>query len=220
MIIGAILGAVVVGVLQASFFEWTFHRFWLHRPWLPAQVFTAHTLVHHQLCKFDDTFEVTEEEQEEALHFQWWGGPVLIAINMIPWTLLAWALHNAGVQFPYVAALVTIAATIFVYYLAYESLHLLMHKPTFPWIENSGFFRFIKNHHRIHHTQMAKNLNVVLPIADFFLGSLVRFEPEATAHVTTAAARRTARRHSRRHPESIPAEDATATPRSKKSVTH
>ena len=218
MLIGAILGAVVVGIIQASFFEWTFHRFWLHRPWLPAQVFTAHTLVHHQLCKFDDTFHVTEEEQEEALHFQWWGGPVLILINMIPWALAAWALHNAGVPFPYVASLVSIASTILVYYLAYEGLHLLMHKPTVPWIENSGFFRFIKNHHRIHHTQMAKNLNVVLPIADFCLGSLVRFEPQATARVTSAAARRTALRHSTRNRESKPDAEATVEPRAEETA--
>ena len=52
--------AAVVGILQTSLFEWIYHRYWLHRPWLPPQMFTAHTLVHHQLCKHEDTFEVTD----------------------------------------------------------------------------------------------------------------------------------------------------------------
>lgn len=38
-----------------------------------------------QLCKHEDTFHVSEPEQEEALTSQWWAGPVLVAINLIPW---------------------------------------------------------------------------------------------------------------------------------------
>src|SRR6266508_2949418 len=79
--------AAMAGVLQATAFEWVYHRYWLHRPWLPPQMFTAHTLIHHQLCKHEDTFHVTEEEQEEALTFQWWGGPALVGINLIPWAI-------------------------------------------------------------------------------------------------------------------------------------
>jgi hypothetical protein len=198
LIIGAIAVAVVAGILQASFFEWVFHRFWLHRPWLPDQVYTAHTLVHHQLCKFDDTFHVTEEEQDEALHFQWWGGPLLISMNVVPWILISWGLSALGAPLPYVVFCVALGVTMFSYYLCYEGLHYLMHKPRYPWIENSGFFQYIKNHHRIHHTQMGRNLNVVLPIADFFLGTLVAFDPVMTDRVTTDAARRTARKNSRR----------------------
>lgn len=78
------LAGLPLAIIQASLFEWAFHRYWLHRPWLPKDVFTAHTLIHHQLCKFDDTFHVVEEEQHEALTFAWWGGPTLIVINVIP----------------------------------------------------------------------------------------------------------------------------------------
>src|SRR5437867_11279638 len=97
----AALAVLPVAVVQASLFEWAFHRYWLHRPWLPKECFTAHTLIHHQLCKFDDTFQVVDEEQHEALTFQWWGGPVLIVINTIPWALLTWALSAAHVIRPY-----------------------------------------------------------------------------------------------------------------------
>jgi hypothetical protein len=190
-----ILSAVVVGVVQASYFEWVYHRYWLHRPWLPPQMFTAHTLVHHQLCKHDDTFQVHDEEQEEALTFQWWGGPLLVAVNLVPWLGVWWGMSAAGIAFPYVACLITIAATILVYYAAYEGFHYLMHRPMIGWIERSAPFRFIEKHHRLHHVHMGKNFNVVLPLADLTLGTLILRDPEP-ARPTTPAAREIARRHS------------------------
>jgi hypothetical protein len=191
----AIPVACLLSVVQSSFFEWVFHRYWLHRPWLPKDCFTTHTLIHHQLCKFEDTFHVVEEEQEEALHFQWWGGPILIAINLVPWALLSWGLAARGVQFPYVAFLASFAATNVAYYVGYESLHYFMHKPRVDFIERSKWFQFLKRHHRIHHVHMNRNLNVLLPLADLLLGTLVTKMPEAAA--TPPSARVLARRHSR-----------------------
>lgn len=185
--------AAAVGVVQASAFEWIYHRYWLHRPWLPPQMFTAHTLIHHQLCKHDDTFHVVEEEQEEALSFQWWGGPLLVAINLIPWGLAAYLLRKTA--FPGWAVTGVIGVVILLYYFAYEGFHYLMHKPAFPWLERSRFFRFIKRHHRLHHVYMGKNFNVVLPLADLCLGTLVLADPHPP-RVTEPAARQVARRHS------------------------
>jgi hypothetical protein len=193
--ISGVLIGFFVGVVQSSFFEWAFHRYWLHRPWLPKECFTQHTLIHHQLCKFDDTFHIVEEEQHEALTFMWWGGPVLIAINIAPWVVLALALGAMGVALPYLAFLITFAATMSLYYAGYEGLHFLMHKPSFPFIERSRAFQFIKRHHRIHHVHMNRNLNVLLPLADLVLGTLVTQAPAPLA--TPESARKLARRHSR-----------------------
>lgn len=195
MTILAVLLAIPVGIVQASFFEWAFHRYWLHRPWRPKECFTAHTLIHHQLCKFEDTFQVTEDEQEEALHFQWWGGPVLVLINGAPWALIGLALWAVGIQLPYVAFALTITAMVGLYYVGYESLHYMMHKPFVPWITRSRYFRFIEKHHRIHHIEMDRNLNVLFPLADLCLGTLVTVVPAPTP--TPDSARRLARRHSK-----------------------
>lgn len=196
MILTAILLAIVVAVVQGSFFEWAFHRYWLHRPWLPKDCFTNHTLIHHQLCKFDDTFHVVEEEQHEALTFAWWGGPTLILIGAAPWALASVGLHALGVTLPYLAFLITFVAVTAIYYAGYEGLHFLMHKPTIPFIERSRPFQFIKRHHRIHHVRMNRNLNVLLPLADLLLGTLVTETPGPTAP-TPKSARQMARRHSR-----------------------
>lgn len=197
LLIATILIAFAVAVVQASFFEWAFHRYWLHRPWLPKECFTNHTLIHHQLCKYDDTFRVVEEEQHEALHFQWWGGPVLIAIGALPWAGIALGLGAAGVATPWLPFLVTFLATTSLYYAGYESLHYLMHRPMVPWIERSRPFRFLERHHRIHHVHMNRNLNVLLPLADLILGTLVTELPASAPAVTPESARRIARRHSR-----------------------
>ena len=190
---GVVLG-FFVAIVQGSLFEWAFHRYWLHRPWLPKDCFTQHTLIHHQLCKFEDTFHVVEEEQHEALTFMWWGGPVLIAINLAPWAILSAVLHAWGVSLPYLPFLITFASVLAIYYAGYEGLHYLMHKPTFPFVENSRFFRFIKRHHRIHHVHMNRNLNVLLPLADLMLGTFVTEMP--AARTTPESARQLARRHS------------------------
>ena len=189
--------AALLGVAQASIFEWIYHRYWLHRPWLPPQMFTAHTLVHHQLCKNEDTFQVHDEEQEEALTFQWWGGPILVSLNMVPW-VVAWgviALMHVSVPFV-VPVVVSLAATFTLYYFAYEGLHSPHAPPTIGWIERSGPFQFIEHHHRLHHIYMGKNFNVVVPFADLMLGTLVLIDP-AEPKVTSPAAREVARRHSK-----------------------
>lgn len=191
-----ILAAVfVIAVVQASFFEWAFHRYWLHRPWQPKDCFTTHTLIHHQLCKYDDTFHVVEEEQHEALSFAWWGGPTLIAINVIPWLFIGWGLSAAGVALPYLGMVIVFVGAFVLYYIGYEGFHYLMHKPTIPAIERSRWFRHLERHHRIHHVFMDRNLNVLVPFADWCLGTLVTEMPAPTP--TPEAARKLARRHSR-----------------------
>ena len=187
---------VLVVIVQASFFEWIYHRYWLHRPWLPPQMFTAHTLVHHQLCKHEDTFHVHDEEQEEALTFQWWGGPALIAVNLIPWVGVWWPLRDAMSLSFFVVFLTTMVVTFFLYYAAYEGFHYLMHRPSIAWIERSRPFRFLERHHRIHHAEMGKNFNVVVPLADLVLGTLLLHDPLAP-RTTSPRAREVARRHSR-----------------------
>lgn len=189
------LAGLPLAIIQASLFEWAFHRYWLHRPWLPKDVFTAHTLIHHQLCKFDDTFHVEEEEQHEALHFQWWGGPFLVSLNILPWIMVSWALAAAGITPINWFLIGTVAITCSLYYVGYEGLHYLMHKPSVQWLERMPYFQFIKRHHRIHHVRMDRNLNVLVPIADFLLGTLVR--ETASSGPTPEAARTLARRHSR-----------------------
>jgi len=191
----AVLAGIAVAVVQASFFEWTFHRFWLHRPGQPGGRLASHTLVHHQLRKIEDTFHVEDEAQREAPSFVWWGGPTLVLINVLPWALLAWGIVALGVSLPVAAFVIAFGATMALYYLGYEGLHFLMRRPALGVVERGRYFQFIKRHHRIHHLRMDRNLNVLLPLADLVIGTLVVEEPAPAP--TPDTARRLARRHSR-----------------------
>jgi len=191
-----VISIVPLAFIQASFAEWAFHRYWLHRPWLPKGCFTSHTLVHHQLCKFEDTFHVHDEEQHEALTFKWWGGPMLIALNVAIWLPVTWVLGANHVLSWWAAWMVSgnVFIVFAIYYAGYEGFHYLMHKPSIPWIERSRVFRFLERHHRIHHVRMDRNYNVLAPLADVLLGT---FTLDAAMPATTPPkARDLARRHS------------------------
>lgn len=209
------LGGLLAGLVQASFMEWAFHRYWLHRPWLPKDAFIAHTLIHHQLCKYDDTFHVEHEEQEEAMEFQWWVGPLMLAIAVAPWWLLGTLIPAIGSVVLAPAYFVTFASTIILYFVVYVVVHDIMHRSKLPVIERTRYFQFIKKHHRIHHFRMNKNLNIVLPFADLCLGSLV-LNAEVPLQ-TPQSAQDLARKHSkygaRLREESVRAEEHMEKPR-------
>ena len=68
----------------------------------------------------------------------------------------------------------------------YELLHWAMHVPRPHWINNTRYFRYITELHRIHHYRAWQNLNVVLPIADLCLHTLNHewLPPEPEVNIT------------------------------------
>jgi sterol desaturase/sphingolipid hydroxylase (fatty acid hydroxylase superfamily) len=48
-----------------------------------------------------------------------------------------------------------------------------MHLPKKRHVERSGIFFRLNGHHLLHHRYMGKNFNVVLPLADLCLGTLL-----------------------------------------------
>jgi hypothetical protein len=156
-----------VGAVFASFFEWTLHRFFMHRPiGSLAYAFRAHTLVHHHTFKADHTYHLIEEKDKETIPMAWWNGPVLICCAASPFILAALLSGHWGLL---VGGVVTFVA----YYGAYEYMHWCMHLPRARRIERSGIFFRLNGHHLLHHRYMHKNFNVVLPLADLCLGTLL-----------------------------------------------
>ena len=76
----------------------------------------------------------------------------------------------AGVPLALGAALATVGQV-----QLFNSLHWRFHVPSGSWFEGTRFFRFLAEHHRLHHGRPMTNLNVsFLPLADFCLGTLRR----------------------------------------------
>ena len=154
-------------VAFASFFEWALHRFFMHRPVGRFDyAFRAHALVHHQTFKSDHTYHLIHEPDKETIPMAWWNGPVLIAVCMLPVVALAGIFGRWGLVFGALPAIIA-------YYGAYEYMHWCMHLPKHRRLERSWLFRRLNGHHLLHHRYMHKNFNVVLPLADLLLGTLM-----------------------------------------------
>ncbi|MFZ1072265.1 MAG: sterol desaturase family protein [Verrucomicrobiia bacterium] len=161
----------VVATIYASFFEWTLHRFVMHRPlWRFRYPFESHALVHHRVFRADETYHLINAKDAKTIPMAWWNGPVLVAVGLAPFILAALFLGNWG--FP-CGALLACAG----YYAAYEYMHWCMHLPKKRAVERSGIFFRLNGHHLLHHRYMKRNFNVVLPLADLFLGTLLLRAP-------------------------------------------
>ena len=161
----------VPAVVFASFFEWTLHRFVMHRPLGRFRYpFEAHALVHHRVFRADETYHLIDPKDAKTIPMAWWNGPVLVLLGMLPFGAVSWLVGQWG--FVCVAALACAS-----YYAAYESIHWCMHLPRQRHVERSGIFFRLNGHHLLHHRYMRKNFNVVLPLADLVLGTLLLRAP-------------------------------------------
>jgi hypothetical protein len=161
----------VAATVYASFFEWTLHRFVMHRPlWKFRYPFESHALVHHRVFRADETYHLIDAKDAKTIPMAWWNGPVLVALGMSPFVLAVFFVGSWG--FP-CGALLACAG----YYAAYEYMHWCMHLPKKRQVERSGIFFRLNGHHLLHHRYMKRNFNVVLPLADLFLGTLLLRAP-------------------------------------------
>jgi hypothetical protein len=151
----------------ASFVEWTLHRYLMHRPWgFLSYPFERHALIHHKVFRADETYHLLHEKDRELVPMAWWNGPVLIALAQLPF--LAASLWSGKWGIPCGSLL---ACSL--YYGAYEYAHWCMHLPKQRRVERSGIFFRLNGHHLLHHRYMHKNFNVVCPLADLCLGTLL-----------------------------------------------
>jgi hypothetical protein len=157
----------VTTVFFASFFEWALHKYFMHRPVGKFDyAFRAHALVHHQTFKADHTYHLINEEDKKTIPMAWWNGPVLIAIGITPFIAASFFIGTWAILLGSVIACAS-------YYGAYEYIHWCMHLPRQRNIERSGIYFRLNGHHLLHHRYMHKNFNVVLPLADLCLGTLM-----------------------------------------------
>ena len=158
----------LAGVIYCSFFEWTLHRYVMHRPvWKFVYPFRAHALIHHQTFRADDSYHLQQPSDQSTVPMAWWNAPLLMVIHVPLALLVGWLVgHPVAIA---MGALSALAA----YYATYEYIHWCMHIPRQRNIERSGIFFRLNGHHLLHHRYMGKNFNVVFPLADAVLGTLV-----------------------------------------------
>jgi len=139
----------------------------MHRPLGKFRyAFQAHAVVHHQVFKADHSYHLQKESDKETIPMAWWNGPVLIIIGTLPFALISWLIGEWAFT---IGGLLAFAS----YYVTYEYIHWCMHLPKARRVEKPRLFQRINGHHLLHHRYMHKNFNVVLPLADLCLGTLM-----------------------------------------------
>ena len=139
----------------------------MHRKLGPIEYpFRQHALVHHRVFQADSTYHLHRKEDKGTVPMAWWNGPVLVAIMQTPMVPAAWLIGQWG----FLCGTVLAGC---LYYTTYEYIHWCMHVPRQRQVERSGIFFRLNGHHLLHHRYTGKNFNVVLPLADWCLGTLL-----------------------------------------------
>lgn len=163
----SILAGFAAGFVWSSLFEWTLHKYVMHRPFFGLRYpFKTHALTHHRVFDWDDTYWLQKEEDAPLVTFAWWNAPVLIGMNL-PLMAGVSALACGWMTGAFWGASAGAAGAMSFYYFLYEYLHWCMHVPGERWFSKMAWFKYIDDHHRMHHKKPTRNLNVVMPLADF-----------------------------------------------------
>jgi Fatty acid hydroxylase len=148
-----------------SFVEWAVHRFVMHKlnPIIPYGY--KHVTSHHATFLADETYVAIREDMlEHGVAFTWREYvlfPILCTFLYAPIEILIGRPIMIGAL-----------AAVFAGLQAFNMLHYRFHVPQGSWIEKTIVFKFLNRHHLLHHENQARNFNVVVPLADFCLGTL------------------------------------------------
>lgn len=153
-------------IVLNSFVEHWVHKHIMHKlnPIIPYGY--LHTTSHHAKFGHDESYETKDPVLKGHVLFTWKEYtlfPVFCLALYAPVELLIGRPILAGVL-----------VAVFCGLQAFNSLHWRMHVPENTWFQRTWVFRFLKNHHKLHHERMDTNLNVVFPLADWVMGTLRR----------------------------------------------
>jgi hypothetical protein len=178
------LGALFT-LVNASVLEWLVHRYVYHRNWIPGlrRIYAIHHPGHH--FTFFPTWRYVSDgsprrhkilgNDASQLHTSNWENSLVelahfsfyMTIGALCLWTPAWFLTR---NIPFLAGLVVTSAVVSDLFVR---VHDAIHYPgRYPWIETRAGFAFLDRHHFIHHVDTEANVNFLLPLADWLLGTL------------------------------------------------
>ena len=185
-VITSIFCGVAIIIIGLSLQEWMVHRYLYHRHHknrLMKHIYNIHHVGHHSVIfpperyvtngsvKRHPIFEkdITKLGETQSNNFltrlSHSGSYILLTFMTIIGP--SWLITNNNIFL-----ISTIVATIIICYIV-VTVHDAIHYPSqHPIIQNQKFFKFLDNHHFIHHICTEKNVNFLLPICDFLFGTI------------------------------------------------
>jgi hypothetical protein len=167
----------LASVFVITFGEHAIHRHTMHRRRLPRWVYRVnpdmsaqfhnHAVLHHRTYYRQFDHEPTDEGKYFNLRILP-ADTLRVLIGFSPITIAL------GV-FVSVYSAATFVLLVVAHNMLWSAVHIQMHVPdTNRFFRNTAYFRFIARHHFMHHQEMGKNYNVVIPLADYVLGSATK----------------------------------------------
>lgn len=167
-----IAAGIAVTLVSLTFFEWYIHKNMMHKKGLPRFLYPIlptlerlvhrHAVMHHNQYYKQFDFEPDPAGKHENINIRFHQtvsmgsvlAPLIVVIGYFSIVgafcfMLGGYLHNK----------------------AWNILHNQMHMPKDVWWKDSWYFRSVAYHHFLHHQFQNMNMNVVLPGADFVLGT-------------------------------------------------
>jgi hypothetical protein len=159
---------VVLAVLM-SFIEHQIHRSLMHRKnilsgRLPAfkKVFEHHAILHHRHYHKIFNDEPVPHGQDRHLRLSMKEG----FLEALPISVLMITISWQGA--------ITFLIVVFLHHFIWNQIHMEMHKPEKRFFSHWSTYKFLARYHYLHHRYPNKNFNVVLPLADYVLGTNIR----------------------------------------------
>lgn len=200
-----VLGVLVLPV-AASPYEWLVHRYVYHGQAIAflRRIYVIHQHGHHYAI-FPTWRYVTNgpvlrhpilSDSRSDLHRTKWSNLRIklahFGFYMVLGTTLilapAWLATGSPAFLAGLFAALVVVSDLFV------RVHDAIHYPReFPWLQRQGWFRFLDEHHYIHHVDTSVNVNFLLPLADLLFGTMRRTltEEELAIHGPLAEAKAT-----------------------------
>ncbi len=183
----AVAAGVALSVVAASLLEWLIHRYVYHRRVVPfvGRIFRIHHQGHHAAI-FPTWRYVTHgpprrhpilDHSIERLNPRGWRNVLTklahfafyMAGGFVCVWVPAWLATGNLVFLGSIVLCNVVFADLFV------RVHDAIHYPEcHRWMWRFGWFRFLDRHHYIHHVDTEANVNFLLPLADWLLGTMRR----------------------------------------------
>jgi hypothetical protein len=159
---------LVFSVVVMSFVEHYIHRNMMHRKhflgtWIKPveRIFVHHASKHHPTYAVTFFDEVVPKGTDRHIRLSVKEG----FVESLPFSL-------AFGYFFWWPAAVIFTGVVCGHHLLWNQIHLEMHKPDNRFFSKWRAFKFVREYHAVHHKFPATNFNVVLPVADLFMGTM------------------------------------------------
>jgi hypothetical protein len=177
---------LVINLVIWSFVEWWVHGTVMHRRPLPEFLYRSvpyfeHAFRHHAVLHHSVYYRIYDHEPDPEgrffnLRFR--------VSDLLSSNLFVAPLHAVYLCTEPIGSL-ALAVMITGYMFTWNALHVEMHIPSNRWWSRQPVFRFLNRHHYMHHVHPGRNFNVVLPLADYLLGTVA--QPDAAERDAMAA---------------------------------